>query len=303
LIKNKDFQNTISESTPKIEGINAFSGKRNYIVFHPAVANAGLVVRVNGENIPVKLSSASHYKSWKSLRLASSISLKGERQRAIEVEHILAIPYALHLDNLIIELSDGSFPRQTDGMVGMARELLARRVALSEERRYLRIREGLKSPSITRPGKQDKLQVKSANDFYIDYSAFYPHKSVGKQEYRFRFSDEGFQNEIMGARAIFFLPFGSRFMVDSPLLRTFHGARDDNALFVGNVNETAFLNRSPGSYGRDEFVRHKIYDTIGELALTGRYFKDTEFVFERTGHAFDIFALRELVNANNFTSD
>ena len=298
-----DYQNTLRESTQKIEGLNAFNGNKNWVRFHAAEANTGLVVRVGGENIPVKLDRASLYNgNLRSLHLVNCIALNGKRQRAVEVEHLLSLPYALGIDNAIIELSDGSFPRQNDGMRMMAQELLSKRVALPVERKYLTVRTNMEGGFGMVVDKEagDKLTVKPASGFWIDYTASYPHKSVGKQTHRFRLFDDDYQKEVMPARAIFFLPFGSNFLIDSQVMRFFHGVRDENSLFVGKESETQFLNRHSEDYGKEEFVRHKIYDVIGEMALTGRYFKNTGFVFDKTGHEFDLFALRTLFDRGCF---
>ncbi|MBI2650426.1 UDP-3-O-acyl-N-acetylglucosamine deacetylase [Candidatus Woesearchaeota archaeon] len=47
-------------------------------------------------------------------------------------------------------------------------------------------------------------------------------------------------------------------------------------------------------YDGQEFVRHKVLDVIGTLALFGRQFKNSHFIFHMTGHEFDLDALKHL---------
>ena len=53
-------------------------------------------------------------------------------------------------------------------------------------------------------------------------------------------------------------------------------------------------------YGGQEFVRHKMLDVLGTLALAGNQFEDTEFKFEMTGHKFDLHALKKLFASGCF---
>ena len=296
-------QVSIKESTDKIKGVNVFNGNKSYVQFHPAEDNKGLVFKVNKEYIPVDIHKAFYHKSWRSLRLASCISINGVNERAVKVEHLLSAIYALGIDNLIIELSDGVCPRQNNAATEIIEALQDLRVEGSDERLYLRIKRNLdeNKRTVEVNGIEDKLLIQHSDDFVIDYTAFYPHKVIGHQHHRFYFSEENYKEEIMKARGIFFLPKGSRYIVDS-FLNKFHGIRDTNALLIGTPDDELYKNiiRPEGIYGKDEFVRHKILDVIGTLALIGKYFKETEFQFNKTGHKFDIYALKTLIERDCF---
>ena len=78
------------------------------------------------------------------------------------------------------------------------------------------------------------------------------------------------------------------------------GITDDNYLLV--TSKGADLTNSPehgDCYGGQEFVRHKVLDVLGTLALTGRQFKNTAFTFSMTGHRFDLYALDRLFEESN----
>jgi UDP-3-O-acyl-N-acetylglucosamine deacetylase len=82
----------------------------------------------------------------------------------------------------------------------------------------------------------------------------------------------------------------------------YHGVNIENFLIIPSRHHDRLC---MGPFGprfeeQNEFVRHKVQDVLGTLALTGRHFKDTEFRFEMTGHKFDIYALKELFNKGCF---
>ena len=68
----------------------------------------------------------------------------------------------------------------------------------------------------------------------------------------------------------------------------------DNVMWFGT-------NGGVSRYDGKEFVRHKMLDAIGTLALTGMRFNQTSFRFNMTGHSFDIPALKDLIARGIFT--
>ena len=82
----------------------------------------------------------------------------------------------------------------------------------------------------------------------------------------------------------------------------FHGLNEENFLLVTSKNSEKYGN--PENFGvrydGEEFVRHKILDVLGTLALKGRQFKDTYFHFDKTGHKFDLWALIKLFSEGYF---
>jgi len=297
-------QVTISEPVT-VSGVNVFNGKKSYAVFHPSEDNSGLSFIVNGESIPVNIDKARNYKSWRALRFASCIAIDGERERAIKVEHLLSAIYALGIDNLAIELSDGVVPRQNNSVSEIVGTVAPLRIEGNVSRKYLTVKDGssLEDRTVVRKGRLDKLSVHQAKGFWVSYDVYFPHKVIGEQHYELELTAQNYMNEIMKSRGIFFLPFGSRFLIDS-FLKNLHGITDSNALFIGSKSDETFANTAypEGIYGKEEFVRHKVLDAIGAIALTGKRFKDTEFRFDKTGHAFDIYALKTLMQRGCFES-
>ncbi|MFC1753585.1 UDP-3-O-acyl-N-acetylglucosamine deacetylase [Thermoproteota archaeon] len=297
-------QVSIKEPTGRIQGVNVFNGKESYVQFHPAEDDTGLIFRVNGESIPADIDRAVHYKIPRSLGIASCIAVNGEKEKAIKVEHLLSAIYALGIDNMIIELSDNVCPRQDNAATEVIEALQDLRKQGTAERVYLSVKKDLDESkrTVSDDKLEDRLLVKPDDCFIVDYTASFPHKAIGDQHHRFCFSEENYKDEIMKARGIFFLPLGSRYFIDSSFFKRFHGVTDRNALLIGSPDETSYLNdfTPEWGYGRDEFVRHKILDVIGTLALIGNYFKYTKFQFDKTGHKFDLYALKTLIQRDCF---
>lgn len=292
------------KSSIKIDGINLFNGRKSYVIFHPSDDNTGLNFRVKDELIPVKLENAYIHKDWRMFRIASCIAIHGKKEKAIKVEHLLSSVYSLGIDNLIIELSDGVCPRQNNSVSEFIENLGPLRQKGNANKSYLTLREGLslEERTVVKGKQNDKLIVQAAEALFINYLAYFPHKAVGEQHYRLEFTEENYKKEIMPARGIIFLPFGSRNLFD--IIKYFYGISDSNALLIGSKKQTESVNKSLQKhvYVREEFVKHKILDAIGALALTGKWFKNTEFKFDKTGHEFDIYSIRTLLEREIFVN-
>ena len=297
------YQTTIYESSPILEGVNVFNGRKSYVQFHPTKEDSGLVFRVQNSEIPASIDNAFLYKSPRSLWMSHSIGVRDKKNQALCIEHLLADVYATGIDNLVIELSDGVGTRFDYDKNHVVIGLMELKSSTKEKRKTFRVKKDLSKAETTIQDKNrgDKLSVESSDGFFIDYTAEFPHLSIGKQHYKFEVSDENYVKEIIKARPIFFMPPIPEGILRR-LIQPFCGVSDRNALLIGSKYEPYFRNTEhpAGIYGKEEFVRHKIMDVLGTIALLGMNFVETTFKFEKTGHNFDINALRELKNREIF---
>lgn len=296
-------QSTIKDDVI-VEGLNVFNGRKNHVIFRPADENAGLVFRIKDEDIPATLSNA--YKDRYLRRYGSFISLKGKRGVARVVEHILAAPYALGIDNLVIELSDGVCPTIDDCTEEFFQTLREIRQEQSSKKNFWAY-EGKSETHVASPKghKMDSITVKPSGRFSIAYYAYYPHKIVGPQTHRFEVNEEAYQNEVMQARSPAFISNGFHKYLFLFLMRHRRiGINERNYLLITSKDAEQYAN--PDEFGvryrGQEFVRHKVLDALGALALTGRQFKNAEFNFFMTGHEFDLYALKKLFGMGVFTN-
>ncbi len=288
-------QISISESVV-VEGINVYNGRRNTATFHYAEENSGLIFLVNGSRIPVKLDFAENRRK--------AIGLDNSETKVHLVEHVLSAVYALGIDNLEIELSDEVCPTTDNCAREYFDALKDLRIEQTSPKRLWKYAKDEGSHIRNdQKRKPDCLRVSSVDGFVIDYFAYYPHKVVGEQTYRFQFDEKTYSENIADARSPVFIRNGL-FKKTFLLLERMglHGLNEKRYLLITSQNMDKYAN--PEEFGvrykGDEFVRHKVLDVLGTLALTGRQFSNTEFRFEMTGHKFDLYALKRLFSEGCF---
>jgi len=243
-----DSQRTIRKEVT-LDGIGLHSGKPVRLTVSPAAADAGIVFRVpTGERIPAAPESVvdSHY----------ATTLGRGTTRVQTVEHLLAASAALGIDNLEVGL-DGTEVPAMDGSAKpfVALLLSAGRVRLGARRRPIKV------PYPIRIGTESRwLQIVPADRLRISYTLDNDHPAIGTQALSWTATERSFVEDFAPARTYGFLK-------DLGAIRKrglAQGVSLDNTIGVGNGG---VLN---GLRYRDEFVRHKVLDLIGDLALLGR---------------------------------
>src|SRR5207248_1244087 len=119
------------------------------------------------------------------------------------------------------------------------------------------------------------VAVYPANSYSVSYAINFPHPLIGKETFRVDLSDGNYLTEIAAARTFGFLHDADA-MRQQGLIR---GASEENAI----VLTRAGLMNPPLRFP-DEFVRHKVLDLIGDLALLGKQILGN-VVADRAGHA------------------
>jgi UDP-3-O-[3-hydroxymyristoyl] N-acetylglucosamine deacetylase len=203
------------------------------------------------------------------------------------VEHLLSSLYIFGIDNAIIEIDNLEVPI-LDGsalqfVVAIQRAGLAKQKA---PRTHLVVRKEL---HLEERGKT--ISVYPSDSFQIAYSIDFNHPLIRKQTFEFEASPEGFARDIAPART-----FG--FLHEVEELRK-------NGLVRGGSLENAIVLTKTGILNdilrfRDEFVRHKILDSIGDLSLIGRPLIG-RIVASKGGHALHtLLVTRILSDKSNF---
>ena len=258
-------QQTIRRSVT-LEGIGLHSGKRVRMTLSPAPPDSGIVFRIgrDGQPIPAATESVvdSHY--------ATSIGRNGSRIQT--VEHLMAATAGLGIDNLEVEVEGAEVPA-VDGSAKPFVALLnaAGRTSQTARRRPITI------PQPVRVGGGNRwIQIVPSNEFRISYTLDNDHPAIGVQSLSVVPTEESFVNEFAPARTYGFLK-------DLGVMRKHGlalGGSLDNAIVVG---KRGTLN---GLRYRDEFVRHKVLDLIGDLALLGRPIQG-HVIARNAGHALN----------------
>jgi UDP-3-O-[3-hydroxymyristoyl] N-acetylglucosamine deacetylase len=233
-----------------LSGTGLHSGKQVRVTLSPAPENSGIVFRAagHGEPIPAAPESVvdSHY--------ATTIGRNGTRIRT--VEHLMAAAAGLGIDNLGVEVEGPEIPAG-DGSAKPFVALLAAagRAQQSARRRPMAIPYPIKAGTGAR-----WIQILPSDHLRISYTLDNDHPAIGMQAVSYVPTERSFVEEVAPARTYGFLK-DLGIMRKNGLAR---GGSLDNAVVVG---DRGVLN---GLRYRDEFVRHKLLDLIGDLALLGR---------------------------------
>ena len=261
----KNFQRTIRRPV-YCSGIGLHSGQKVKLRLRPAPANHGVVFKrldLDGLEIPADVSHVAglHY----------ATGLARDTTSVETVEHLLAALLSLGIDNVLVELNQAEVPIM-DGSAASFVYLVheAGIKPLSPPRKFLKV---VRPISLSRGDK--RIALYPSDHFKVTYSISFDHPLLRHQSRTMRLTEDVFVDEIAPART-----FG--FLKEVEVLRQRGlalGGSLDNAIVLG---ETGVLNSSLRF--EDEFVRHKILDAIGDLALVG-YPIIGHLVAHRGGHA------------------
>ena len=186
-------------------------------------------------------------------------------------EHLLSAFIGCGIDNAVVELDNLELPI-LDGSARPFVELI-RKAGTRKHRRartYLRMRRELE----VREGAKF-IAVYPAETYSVAYTINFPHPMIGKETFCVDLSDGKYVSEIASARTFGFLHEADA-LRQQGLIR---GASADNAIVL---TKDGLWN--PPLRFNDEFVRHKVLDLIGDLALLGKRILGN-VVADRAGHA------------------
>ncbi|MGH6890174.1 MAG: UDP-3-O-acyl-N-acetylglucosamine deacetylase [Rhizomicrobium sp.] len=258
------------------EGVALHSGAQVRARLVPAEAGQGIVFRrddLGGKEIPARFDRVVE------TRLGTVIAEGSARVGVIE--HLMAALFGAGLDDLTIAL-DGPEPPILDGAA----------LAWLEHLDHAGIRESPGERNLIRVARRVEVSqgdasaaLAPAKSFSFDLTIAFDTAAIGTQRLVFAYSPEAFRREIAPART-----FG--FVHELEGLRAqglARGASLDNTLAIeGDHVVNPALSRFP-----DEFVRHKILDAVGDLALAGTPLVG-RFEGNRSGHALNNALVRAL---------
>ncbi len=244
-------QRTIKNSI-NCEGIGLHTGRQARVRLMPAPANTGVVfirTDLGGVKIPAVFSNTT------GTGHATTLSKNGAHVQT--VEHLLSAFAGLSIDNVYVEIDSEEAPIM-DGSAGLFVRMIAEAGVQVQDRPAQALK--IIKPIFVREGNK-QLAIWPAERPSISYFIDFNHPMLKEQSLNYHASEEAFMREIADART-----FG--FLSDEKALRAnglAMGASLDNAIVLGKV---AVLNKGGLRY-KDEFVRHKILDLIGDLSLVG----------------------------------
>jgi UDP-3-O-[3-hydroxymyristoyl] N-acetylglucosamine deacetylase len=259
-------QTTIAREV-SAEGVGLHTGQRARINLKPAPAYTGYLFRRTDLN-DFEIPAAPQYVA----RVSYATTLMRRGVMIATVEHLLAALAGLKIDNCIIEIDSLEVPI-LDGSAGPFAEMirLAGRAELEAPRQQLRILKRIEVAVGAR-----RMSISPAEKFSISCMIEFPHPMIGLQRYSFELEDGAFIGQIAPART-----FG--FLEEIESLHQMGLARGGSLENAIVLTQNGGMMNEGGLRFADEFVRHKILDIIGDMALFGMPVLG-HIEAERTGH-------------------
>ncbi|CCH47415.1 UDP-3-O-acyl-N-acetylglucosamine deacetylase [Pseudodesulfovibrio piezophilus] len=269
-------QTTIHKSV-RCTGIGLHSGKQVELVLRPAAEDTGILFSLRNDSGSTFLTPAP------SLVVETGLAtvLGDGRETVATVEHLLASVSGMGIDNIHIEVTGKELPIM-DGSAASFVYLLkqAGKRQLGKPRNVLAIK---KPVDFEQDGKF--IKARPHDGFCVNYTIEFAHPLIGTQQLEFDLTPENFVAEIAKARTFGFLKEVDYLHANGLAL----GGSLDNAIVL---DEYGVLNAEGLRY-KDEFVRHKLLDFVGDMAILGAPLQGAFEVFA-SGHAMNNAFLRHL---------
>lgn len=274
-------QRTLKQAT-KVTGIGLHSGKKVTLTLRPAPANTGIIYARADLNPVVYFPASAD--SIRDTTLCTCM-INDEGVRISTVEHLNAAMSALGLDNLIVEVDAAEIPIM-DGSASPFIYLLLD-AGIEEQnaaKKFIRIKETVR---VEENDKWAEFKPYS-NGLKLDFTIDFNHPMITKEvrHYQMEFSVQNFIQQLSRARTF-------TFMKDVEYLQSIGlalGGSLDNAIVF---DEFRVLNED-GLRFKDELVRHKMLDAVGDLFMCG-YNILGDFTAYKSGHGLNNKLLRAVL--------
>ena len=247
-------------------GVGLHSGAPVRVRILPAPPGTGIVFRrVDLDGFEIEAISRNV------ARVSYATSLMKKGVRISTTEHVLSAFIGLGVDNAVVELDNLELPI-LDGSALPFVELI-QKAGLRKQRRPRKYLKILREVEMREGNKF--ISVHPSDRYSVSYAINFPHPLIGKETFRVELSNGSYLRHIAAART-----FGSR--EDEQAMRNMgliRGASRDNCIVLTRDG----IENGPLRF-HDEFVRHKVLDLVGDLALLGKPILG-KITADRAGHA------------------
>lgn len=265
-------------------GVGVHSGAHVRLVLSPMPADTGILfvrtdVRGVDNVIRAHASSVSDTRNCTTLRNAAGVEIA-------TIEHLMSACAGLGIDNLLVEVDGPELPI-LDGSSAQFVQVLTNAGTAQAPAKQRRIR--IVEPIEVRMGAKSAalLPAVDFDGLDLDVTIRFADPAIGVQRQRVKLTPKSFLTEIADART-----FG--FLSDVDAMRQAglgRGASMENTLVV----DSGRVINPDGLRFEDEFVRHKLLDAVGDLALAGAPICG-RFVADQPGHALNALLVRALLD-------
>jgi UDP-3-O-[3-hydroxymyristoyl] N-acetylglucosamine deacetylase len=278
---------TTIERPIECSGIGLHSGKKVKMALRPAPEDAGVMFCLLGKDGKKMLKPCPE--AVRSTQLATTLC--AGKDSVATVEHLLAALRGMGVDNVCVDLEGCEVPIM-DGSAASFVYLL-RMAGIKELSAPRHVQAVTRPIEYVREGKY--IKARPYNGFKVDYTIDFPHPLIGRQSMSFTLTGERFAEKLSKARTFGFLKEVEYLHQNGLAL----GGSLENAVVL---DEFGVMNED-GLRFEDEFVRHKVLDFIGDMAVS-EYPLFGHFEVFASGHALNNEFLRYLTeNADEYLEE
>lgn len=272
-------QSTLSQPV-EFAGIGVHNGRPSRLTIEPAAVNSGYMLARRLEDGSLTDPQKIHYSRVSRTSLCTVIDL-GNSVHVATVEHVLAALSGLGIDNALIVVEGEECPILDGSARPFVEEIVLAGASVQPQRKqFLRILR-----TVTVRDNDAFAMLEPYNGRCFDVEIDFNSKVIGRQRMIFDWSPRKFEQDVAGART-----FG--FVAQAKVLRQAGyalGSSLENSIAI----EADKIANTDGLRFHDEFVRHKLLDAVGDLALAGLPIYG-RFKSYKGGHALNALVLKSL---------
>ena len=279
MIRQRTLKNVI-----RATGVGLHTGEKVFLTLRPAAVNTGIVFRRIDLEPVVDVKAILDNVS--STRMSTTLERDGVRIST--VEHLMSAFAGLGIDNVFVDLTAAEVPIM-DGSAGPF-VFLIESAGIEEQRapkQFIRIKQSVEIRDGDKWAKFDPY-----DGFKVDLTIDFDHPAVqsSQQHASIDFLESSFIKDVSRARTFGFLDEVEA-LQEAGLAR---GGSLDNAI----VMDAFHILNDEGLRYRDEFVKHKILDAVGDLYLLGHLLVGA-FSAHKSGHSMNNRLLRRLLETES----
>ena len=278
-INNNQKQQTINKDI-HFSGIGLHTGKYAKVAIKPSGENTGIVFERSDINNNNKINAL--WNNVTSTVLSTTIS-NNDNVSVSTIEHLMSAFSGMHIDNALVVIDSLEVPIMDGSSEPFVKLIEKSGIKVQDSKRN--IIEIKKEIEVTH--NDSFVRISPNKEFSIDFEIDFESHLINKQARQLQLINGNYKSDISSART-----FGFERDVDQLRSNGFAlGGSLENAVVVGEDN---ILNKEGLRY-TDEFVRHKILDSIGDLYLAG-YPVRGYFVGKKSGHFLNNELLKKLLS-------
>ena len=277
MIRQRTLKNVI-----RATGVGLHTGEKVYLTLRPAPVDTGVIFVREDANPATEIPALTEFVG--DTTLATTIVKDGYRISTIE--HLMSALCGLAIDNILVEVSGPEMPIMDGSSATFV--FLIQSAGIEEQeapKKFIRFRSEVAVRGNFGASYEQSVSIRPYNGFRVSHTIIYDNPIIKEQTARVDVSSTSYVKDVSRART-----FG--------LMQEFDHLREKNLAQGGSLDNAVVVDQyrvlnDDGLRHKDEFVRHKILDAIGDLYLLGHSIIG-EFTGYKSGHTAN-HALRQAI--------